>query len=95
MPDTCFFCRHPGSMIRTSGILFSSATKGYIGVSVDNVFDSCKVSEYDPATNAWREIQKFPSGSYLNTESFRLNDRLFVVGGMYSGFSKQVWEFIP
>ena len=77
------------------GILFSNATKGYIGVPENNESHKGIMHEYDPVSNAWRKIQMFPSTSSLNTQSFFLNNRNFVLGGWWSEISTQAWEFVP
>jgi N-acetylneuraminic acid mutarotase len=77
------------------GIVFSNATRGYIGVHENNETHRGIVYEYNPGSNAWRKVQMFPSGSSLETQSFFLNNRNFVVGGWWSESSKQVWEFLP
>lgn len=74
------------------GILFSNSTKGYIGLSE---IDHGRMFEYDPINNSWQETQKFPDGRSLLTNSFILNERIFVFGGWGPNYSKQVWEFIP
>jgi N-acetylneuraminic acid mutarotase len=79
----------------TVGIVFSNATKGYIGVNENNETHRGIMYEYNPAGYAWRKIQMFPSGSSLETQSFFLNNRSFVVGGWWSEISSQVWEFVP
>lgn len=77
------------------GILFSNDTKGYIGVPANNALHQGRMFEYDPAGNAWREIKTFPSGSSLETHSFFLDNRSFVIGGWWSEITSQVWEFVP
>jgi N-acetylneuraminic acid mutarotase len=79
----------------TVGIVFSNTTKGYIGVNENNETHRGVMYEYNSASNAWRKIQMFPSGSCLETQSFFLNNRNFVVGGWWSEISEQVWEFRP
>lgn len=78
-----------------TGISFSSDTKGYVGLSENNDARLGKIFEYNPIHNSWREIQKFPSRYSLLTNSFTVNNRMFVVGGWMSEYSNQVWEFKP
>ena len=75
------------------GIVFSSDTRGYVGVPVNDQASKGKVFEYNPATNAWREVKEFPSGNSLETRSLFLNNPMFVIGGWWSEISSQVWEF--
>lgn len=78
------------------GLVFASKDKGYIGIPVDVGDLNPTVYEYDPAKDTWRKVSRYPNRYALETESFFLNDRLFVVGGwMGSLFTSQVWEFIP
>jgi N-acetylneuraminic acid mutarotase len=77
------------------GIVFSSSSKGYIGLSENTGNLYGKMHEYDPTHDAWRIVQQFPSGSSRLTSAFTLEQRMFVLGGFGISRSKQVWEFIP
>lgn len=77
------------------GVLFSNETKAYIGVAENSASHYGQMFEYDPADDSWREIKKYPSGNSLLTNSFTLNDKMFVLGGWWSEYSRQVWEFVP
>jgi N-acetylneuraminic acid mutarotase len=75
-----------------NSMAFASTTKGYVGVSNNTTAD---LYEYDPGTNAWRKLKGFPSTSYLFVEVIRNEERFFAVGGWFSDYSVQVYEFIP
>jgi hypothetical protein len=77
------------------GILFSNATKGYVGVPENNETHRVPYMNMILASNAWRKVKMFPSGSSLETSSFYVDDRSFVLGGWWSETTSQVWEFIP
>ena len=77
------------------GIVFSGATKGYVGVPENVGAHRGVVYEYNPAGDAWRKVSVFPSGNSLETQSFLLNNRSFIVGGWWSQITSQVWEFVP
>lgn len=74
------------------GISFSNNSKGYIGLAER---DHGKMYEYDPSTDIWRTMTKFPSEYSVLTNSFTINDRMFVFGGKSSTYGKNLWEFIP
>ena len=76
------------------GIQFSSDSKGYVGVTENNATHLGQVFEYSPAEDTWRKVKTFPSGNSVETRSFLLNNRMFVVGGWFEDYSRQVWEFI-
>jgi N-acetylneuraminic acid mutarotase len=74
------------------GLSFSSDSKGYIGLSERN---HAEMYEYDPATNSWRVVAKFPSEFSILTNSFTINNRMFVFGGKSGDYGQQLWEFVP
>lgn len=77
------------------GIVFSSSSKGYIGLPENNQKHLGEVYEFNPITNIWRKVSMFPNGNSLSTNSFNINNRMYVIGGWGSDYSKQVWEFVP
>ncbi len=77
------------------GMVFSNNTNAYIGIPINDATHKGQVFEYNVSSNSWREMQEFPSSNSLETRSFFINDRMFVVGGWWSEISSQVWEFIP
>lgn len=77
------------------GISFSSDSKGYIGLSEGN---HAEMYEYDPVANSWRELTKFPSEFSFLTNSFTVNNRMFVFGGWAGSsgsYGQHMWEFLP
>ena len=77
------------------GLCFVSKDKGYVGLLMDGNKEDPTVFEYDPAKDSWRQVAAFPSRMALQTESFLINDRTFVIGGWWTDPSSQVWEFVP
>jgi N-acetylneuraminic acid mutarotase len=75
------------------GMVFSSDTKGYIGVAKKDTWHHGLVFEYDPTTDAWKAVKEFPSENSLGTRSFFLDNRMFVVGGWWWKVGSEVWEF--
>jgi len=73
--------------------LFSNNSSAFIGLPQNNEFHRGDMYEYTASSNTWRKITTFPSGNSLSTGSFTINNRMFVVGGWWSEYSKQVWEF--
>ena len=77
------------------GISFSSDSKGYIGRSEWNY---ASMYEYDPVANSWRNLTRFPSEFSRLTNSFTVNNRMFVFGGWSAktgSYGQHMWEFLP
>ena len=77
------------------GIQFANQSNAFIGVPEETNRHWGQMFEYSVVTNEWRKISVFPSGSSLETSSFTINDRLFVIGGWWSEHTREVWEFVP
>lgn len=73
-------------------IQFSSEIKGYVGLPQNK---TGLLFEYSPTDDAWRNVKPFPIENLVDSRSFLLNNRNFVVGGWITDHSKQVWEFLP
>lgn len=81
---------------RIVGITFSSSSKAYVGLPDNTEFlQRALIYEFDPTKNSWRMVTSFPSINSVETNSFTINERMFVVGGFWSTHNREVWEFIP
>lgn len=74
------------------GLSFSNDSKGYIGLAEK---DYAKMYEYDPNSNSWKQTTTFQSEFCILTNSFTVNSRMFVFGGMSVTYGRHVWEFLP
>lgn len=77
------------------GLLFSNNSNAYIGFAGNNGLHQGITYEYAPTSDSWRSVKSFPSGNSLLTSSFVIDNRTYVIGGWWSEYSQQVWEFVP
>lgn len=77
------------------GLSFSLNSKAYVGAVEESALNYNQMYEYSPLKNEWKKLNKLPSSNSLNKSSFNINNRIFVIGGWWSDYGKEVWEFVP
>ena len=77
------------------GIYFTNSTSAFIGVPQNSQTHLGQMYQYQPWSNSWKKLKVFPDGNSLYTASFLIDDRIFVLGGWWSEYSNNVWEYLP
>jgi N-acetylneuraminic acid mutarotase len=75
------------------GIVFSNKSAAFVGVTKNTQAHPVQMHEYLPASNSWTTVETFPDIHSLDTSSFVINEKMYVIGGWLSEYSNKVWEF--
>lgn len=86
-----------GGGYRAFGIGFSVNGKGYIGLGANATDNLNDMWQYDPATDAWTQLNYFPGMARTTANTFVIGSKAYVLGGVTENnfYTNQLWEYDP